>query len=104
MRPSVFYQVQGPWPGRLAVMARPRGGDWLEDEVRSWRRAGGDGVVSLLTPDEVADFSLAPQDELCRAHGLQFLPFPITDRSGPSSKPAPVELVARRVELLGEGE
>ncbi len=104
MRPSVFYQVQGPWPGRLAVMPRPRGGDWLEDEVRSWRRAGVDVVVSLLTPDEVADFSLAREDELCRANGIQFLPFPITDRSVPSSKPATVELLTRLVELLAEGK
>jgi len=24
-----LHWVDGPWPGRLAVAARPRGGDWL---------------------------------------------------------------------------
>jgi len=47
-----LYWIEGPWPGRLAISARPRGGDWLEDEVKSWRRAGLDIIVSLLTPDE----------------------------------------------------
>ena len=32
-----LYWIPGPWLGRLAIMPRPRGGDWLEDEIRSWR-------------------------------------------------------------------
>ena len=44
--------VDGPWPGRLAIVPRPRGGDWLEDEVRAWREAGVDIVVSALEADE----------------------------------------------------
>ena len=30
--------IRGDWPGHLAVVKRPRGGDWLEDEVDGWRR------------------------------------------------------------------
>jgi len=45
----------GFWPGRLGIAARPRGGDWLIDELRSWRKAGVHVVVSLLTPDEERD-------------------------------------------------
>ena len=37
-------------------MPRPRGGDWLEDEIQAWRRSGVGVVVSLLTPDEIADY------------------------------------------------
>ncbi len=51
-----LYWIDGPWNGRLAIAARPRGGDWLDDEVGSWRQAGLDMMVSLLTPDEVAEF------------------------------------------------
>jgi protein-tyrosine phosphatase len=96
--------VSGPWPGRLAIMPRPRGGDWLEDEVRAWRRSGVDVVVSLLTPDEIADFTLADEEELCRANGIQFLSFPITDRSVPSSRAATAKLLTKFVELLAQGK
>src|SRR6516165_8724703 len=90
-----LYWIAGPWPGRLAIMPRPRGGDWLEDEVRSWRRFGVDVVLSLLTPDEIAELSLADEQELCRANGIQLLSFPITDRGVPSSKQATLEIVTK---------
>jgi hypothetical protein len=50
-----LHWVDGPWPGKPAVASRPRGGDWLEDEIASWRRAGIDTVLSLLAPDEELD-------------------------------------------------
>jgi hypothetical protein len=56
--PSKLYWIKGPWRGRLVTMPRPRGGDWLEDEVCDWREAGIDVVVSLLTTDEVGEFDL----------------------------------------------
>ncbi len=103
MRTEVYW-VDGPWPGKLAIVPRPRGGDWLEDEVRAWRQAGLDVVVSLLTEDEIADFALAGDAELCQANGLQFLSFPITDRGVPSSRKATLELVKKLEELLASGK
>ena len=47
MSPDLYWIV-GPWRGRLAIAARPRGGDWLDDELSGWRQAGIDVVVSLL--------------------------------------------------------
>jgi hypothetical protein len=32
--------------------------DWLDDEVRAWRRAGLDIAVSLLEPGEAQDLDL----------------------------------------------
>ena len=29
---STFYTIDDVWPGRLAVLARPRGHDWLDDD------------------------------------------------------------------------
>ena len=55
MRTELFW-IDGPWPGRLAIMPRPRGGDWLEEEIQSWRRSGVDLVVSLLTLEERNEF------------------------------------------------
>ena len=98
------YWINGPWPGRLAIIPRPRGGEWLEDEVRAWRQVGLDVVVSLLTRDEVADLDLAQEAELCQTNGIQFIVFPITDRSVPSSRRATLELVSSLSKLLVEGK
>src|SRR2546426_10966958 len=81
-----LHWVSGPWPGGLAVASRPRGGDWLEDEIASWRRAGIDTVFSLLTPEEERDLDLADEGHQVRAHGMKFVSFPIPDRQVPSSE------------------
>lgn len=79
------YWIAGPWPGRLAIVARPRGGDWLADEINDWRQAGIDVVVSLITQSEEAELNLQQEQNLVIAQGLQFLTFPIQDRSVPST-------------------
>lgn len=101
---SELYWISGPWPGRLAIMPRPRGGDWLEDEVYSWRRSGIDVVASLLTPDEIAGLDLTGEEALSRANGIQYLSFPILDRGVPSSRDAAAVLVARLTERLADGK
>ena len=57
MEPDLFW-IPGSWPGRLAIAARPRGGDWLEDEANGWRSAGIDMVVSRLGSEEAAQLNL----------------------------------------------
>lgn len=99
-----LYWVPGPWSGRLAIMPRPRGGDWLEDEVQAWRRSGVDVIVSLLTADEIADLSLAEEAALCRSNGIEFFSFPIPDRGVPSSKATVSELATRLGEQLANGK
>src|SRR3954470_4439263 len=70
-----LYWIEGPWRGRLAIMPRPRGGDWLEDEVQSWRRAGIDMIVSLLTREEQLELCLPQEAALCQANGIEFVSF-----------------------------
>ncbi|MFF3286479.1 hypothetical protein [Streptomyces sp. NPDC003023] len=48
MRPALFT-VDLPGPGRLSTMARPRGNDWLEDEMIALNDYGTDVLVSALT-------------------------------------------------------
>jgi predicted protein tyrosine phosphatase len=88
-----MFWIAGPWPGRLAISARPRGGDWLEDEVVGWRDAGVDVVVSLLAADEEHDLELDEEAKLSRAHGMRFLPFPVTDRGVPPSTANTLDLL-----------
>jgi hypothetical protein len=58
MKPSISW-IPGPWVGKLAILARPRGGDWLADEVEGWRDAGLEVVVSLLSKGEEVEISFA---------------------------------------------
>jgi protein-tyrosine phosphatase len=79
-----LFPVEGPWLGRLAISARPRGGDWLEEEMRAWRKDGIDIVVSLLVPEEASDLDLEQERAMSEANGIEFYSFPIIDRSVPS--------------------
>lgn len=99
-----LYWIEGPWLGRLAISPRPRGNDWLEDEVRGWKQAGVDVVVSLLTADEVVELALTEEEKFCHAHGLQFFSFPIIDRSIPASRNAALAFVIKTEALLAEGK
>src|SRR5215831_14148883 len=83
---SEIHWVSGPWPGKLALAARPRGGDWLEDEISAWQRADIQTVFSLLTPDEEAELDLAQEARTAQAQGMTFVSFPIPDRSVPGSQ------------------
>lgn len=88
-----LFWIGGPWPGRLAISPRPRGGDWLEDEMRAWRHAGVDIVASLITPDEALDLELQREEVISVAHDMRFLSLPIVDRSVPVSDTEAAEFV-----------
>jgi protein-tyrosine phosphatase len=90
-----LYWIEGPWPGRLAIMPRPRGGDWLEEEAASLRRMGIDLVVSTLTKEETAELDLAREEEVCTEGKIAFIAFPIEDRGTPSSRKATLDVVRR---------
>jgi hypothetical protein len=103
MRTELF-RIEGPWSGRLAIMPRPRGGDWLEEEIQAWRRSGVDVVVILLTPDERAEFDLIDEESLCRANGIDFVSFPIVDRGIPTSMELFSDLITTLAEQLSNGK
>ena len=103
MRTELFW-IEGPWPGRLAIMPRPRGGDWLEEEIQAWRQAGIDIIVSLLTPDEYAELNLVEEGNLCRTNGIEFMSFPIIDRTVPTSMDEFFGLATALVGKLANGK
>jgi protein-tyrosine phosphatase len=99
-----LYWIEGPWPGRLAIMPRPRGGDWLEEEITSWRRLGIVVIVSALTEEENEELDLIREKELCREAGIDFIAFPVNDRGVPASAKATLELARRLERGLARGE
>jgi protein-tyrosine phosphatase len=103
MNPDLFW-IPGPWPGQLAVAARPRGGDWLEDEARGWRGAGLDVVVSLLEKEEAAQLELAHEGTAAESQKVRFISFPIPDRGVPVSTQAALSLLRNIAEALEEGK
>ena len=84
MRVKIHW-IDGIGAGRLGVMPRPRGGDWLEDEIHSLKSSGVDAVVSLLERAEIEELEIAEEQALCEAQGISFLSFPIPDRQVPPS-------------------
>jgi protein-tyrosine phosphatase len=102
MNPDLFW-IAGPWRGRLAIATRPRGGEWLQDEVRRWRQAGIDVVISVLESDEAAQLELLDEAKAADANGIRFISFPIPDRGVPASVPASLSLMATISSVLGEG-
>lgn len=95
-----LYWVGGTMPGRLAIAPRPRGGDWLEDEVRAWRAAGVNVVVSALTPNELLELDLEREEALVRGAEIDFRSIPIPDRGLPASRAAVLEMAeALRADL-----
>jgi protein-tyrosine phosphatase len=99
-----LYWISGPWKGRLAISARPRGADWLEDEVSGWRRAGVDSVVSLLESSEDAQLQLERESEFAERHGLTFVSFPIPDRGVPAVNSKAAALLSQIKTELAAGQ
>ena len=70
---------------RVAIAARPRGDDWLADDIQSLKEAGVDVLVSALTLSEAEELGLTAEEDCCRRCGIEFLSFPVEDRSVPAT-------------------
>ncbi len=103
MKPDLCW-IPGPWQGRMAVAARPRGGDWLQDEVAAWRKAGLGAVISLLENDEAAQLDLADEGSAVESAGLRFMSFPIPDRGVPASSREALLLLSNIAAALEQGQ
>lgn len=81
-----LYWLDDAWPGKVALSARPRGGDWLEDEIVGWKRAGINTLISLLEPQEEQDLDLQGEAAEIRHQKMEFVSLPIPDRQVPRSE------------------
>lgn len=101
MRP-VLFTVSRPGSGRLSIVPRPRGGDWLTDELADLDAAGIDVVVSMLTGAEEAELGLGHEASAARAAGIEFRQLPTPDRQVPD-RDATLALARLLVQRLNAG-
>lgn len=73
LQPDVYWlrEVEGV---RLAIMPRPRSGEWLADEIAGYQRLGVQTIVSLLESNEARELDLVAEESFCRAANLQSFP------------------------------
>ncbi len=97
---ATVYPVTEAAPNRIAIVARPRGNDWLCEEISALSQEGIEILVSMLTSDEAEELGLNHESEECAAAGISFVNLAMLDRSVPSDRTAflrSVEELATRV-------
>lgn len=99
-----LYWLRESWPGKLAMSPRPRGGDWLKDDIAKWKEAGIDAVLSLLTADEERDLDLRDEGVEVGGQRMEFRSFPIPDRQVPRSEAKLAEELERVSRTLSTGK
>jgi protein-tyrosine phosphatase len=99
-----IFWIQGDPPVPLAIVLRPRGGDWLEDELIRMKNAGIQTVVSLLEKHEAAYLELSEEAHAATQAGLNFISFPIRDTQTPSDPVAFETFIQHLVNQLRAGE
>jgi protein-tyrosine phosphatase len=78
-----MYEIIPCPQGRLALMPRPRGGEWLKSELASLKARGVTDVVSLLQPAEEIDLRLQAEEQFCTELDLKFHRHPVKDHALP---------------------
>jgi len=87
----------------LAVASRPRGGDWLDDEMNDLRLRGVDVLVSCLVPSEELELDLTGESASAELAGLGFVRMQMEDRGTPSNAAAFEEVVRHLGEHISAG-
>lgn len=90
-----IYWINDFEKGNLGMMARPRGNDWLQDEVTRLKLLNVNIVISLLEYNEVMELEIEKESEICQASNIDFISFPIKDRGVPVNRDGYIELVKK---------
>lgn len=89
-----IYWIRNDDPSKLAIVARPRGNEWLETDLDRLKIGGIEGIVSLLTTPEAEILGLVDESAVAARLGISFFSFPIPDRRVPENTDAFSEFVA----------
>lgn len=78
-----IYWIKPIQKGNLGMMPRPKGNDWLEDEIKKLKIHKVNTVVSLLEYHEIKSLELENEEQLCTKHNIQYINHSIPDRGIP---------------------
>ncbi len=87
----------------IAIMARPRGEEWLEDEIDKFKKQNVGLLVSLLEQKEISELGLNKQKELCIKNNIAFINYPIVDRGIPKKGYELDKFISQLTEKVKEG-
>lgn len=88
----------------LAIVMRPRGDDWLEDDLLRFKNAGIQTIVSTVEEWEARALGLAREAELSESVGLGFISHPMRDRSTPPDREHLARFVKNLASRVESGE
>jgi protein-tyrosine phosphatase len=91
----LIFWVQDGQPPRVAIVPRPRGLDWLRDDLAALKAGGLDILVSFLPAYEAEELGLSEEAQIAAEAGLEFIAYPILDRTVPVDLPDFRTLVSR---------
>ncbi len=98
-----IFQIPVATVGSLSIIARPRGGDWLVDDISMLARRGVGPVVSLLCEDEQIELGLEDEAASCARHQIEFVSLPVADCGVPSDITAFIGCFQRLACLVRDG-
>lgn len=104
MYTKIYWLYQFASGARLGIMARPRGNDWLHDEISNLQKQNVKCLVSLLEQQEVTELGLRNEASLCQQYDISFINFPIVDRSIPENNNKVDALINQLNEKINKGE
>jgi protein-tyrosine phosphatase len=79
-----IFWIELPLKGHLAIMPRPLGGELLDRDIAGLKAARVTTILSLIEPEEASELELIGEKDVCAAHGIVFLSYPIADRGLPT--------------------
>ena len=100
-----LYKIVDCEDGFLAIMPRPGPEEWLRDEIAELANLRVTTLVSLLQESEQRELSLTEEADIAAQYNIEFVSFPIEDRTTPGDLDgfiALIDALAERV-LKGQG-
>ncbi|MFT5157571.1 MAG: protein-tyrosine phosphatase [Bacteroidia bacterium] len=91
-------------PGKLGIMPRPKGGEWLSDEIKSLVQRNISTVVSHLETIEEIELDISSERRQCIESGIKFISYPIPDRDLPKDLNSYLDLITEINSKLENGE
>lgn len=88
----------------LAIVLRPRGDDWLENDLQRIHMAGILTIVSTIENWEARTLGLEQESDMAERMGMRFISYPMQDRSTPNDREDFADFVSMLAKRLETGE